>query len=284
MPEVNLSQKAVDTLRCEFKLFNADLASVSDLLRFHALQCESGFGPGRLGDSFEFWRSFCTDTVVLSTVKSGYKIPFIKKPNPFSKPNNRSALAHEGFVSEQLEHLLAQGLIREVSESDFINPLSVACNKDKLRLVLDCSFLNKVVAKFRFKIDDLSLALTYMTKGSKLIKYDLKSGYHHVHISNSDQKYLAFKWFHKGKTCTFVFTVLPFGLSTGPYIFTKLLRPLVERWRKNGIMNQIFIDDGLAIGNQDSLADAALNILRDLTKCGFVINVKKSVFFAYRCC
>ena len=34
-----------------------------------------------------------------------------------------------------------------------------------------------------------------------------------------------------GVTKYFKFTVLPFGLSLGPYIFSKVMRPLVKYWR-----------------------------------------------------
>ena len=32
------------------------------------------------------------------------------------------------------------------------------------------------------------------------------------------------------------FCVLPFGLSTACYVFTKLLRPLVKHWRSMGVL------------------------------------------------
>ena len=42
-----------------------------------------------------------------------------------------------------------------------------------------------------------------------------------------------------------MFTVLPFGLSSACYIFTKLLRPLVRYWRASGIRTVIYIDNGI---------------------------------------
>ena len=55
-----------------------------------------------------------------------------------------------------------------------------------------------------------------------LCTFDLKSGYHHV----EPQKFLGFEWDSK----FFVFMVLPFGLATACYVFTKLMRPLVKLW------------------------------------------------------
>jgi hypothetical protein len=40
--------------------------------------------------------------------------------------------------------------------------------------------------------------------------------------------------------------VLPFGISTAGYIFTKVLRVLVKRWREQGIPVVMFLDDGIS--------------------------------------
>ena len=72
-------------------------------------------------------------------------------------------------------------------------------------------------------------------KDEFLFKFDLKSGYHHVDIYPEPQKYLGFKWDSNGNVNYNVFTVLPFGLSTACYLFTKLMRPLVRHWRGRGL-------------------------------------------------
>ena len=45
------------------------------------------------------------------------------------------------------------------------------------------------------------------------------------------QTYLGFSWRFNGVPRYFTFAVLPFGLSSACFCFTKLLRPLVKRWR-----------------------------------------------------
>jgi hypothetical protein len=44
-----------------------------------------------------------------------------------------------------------------------------------------------------------------------------------------------------------VFTVLPFCLSSTGYIFTKVVRPMVAHWRKDGIKVTVYLDDGLGL-------------------------------------
>ena len=69
-----------------------------------------------------------------------------------------------------------------------------------------------------------------------MITFDLKIGYHQIDIHPESQACLGFAW--KGSkdrsfSC-YVFTVLSFGLSSAPFIFTKCLKPLQKQWRKQG--------------------------------------------------
>ena len=65
----------------------------------------------------------------------------------------------------------------------------------------------------------MKTALALFEKGDYISTFDLKSGYHHVDIHKQSQKVLGFAWGQK----YYVFTVLPFGLASACYIFTKLL-------------------------------------------------------------
>ena len=80
------------------------------------------------------------------------------------------------------------------------------------------------------------MAALMFEKDKFLFKFDLKSGYHHVDIYPEHQKYLGFKWDSNGHVNYYVFTVLPFGLSTACYLFTKLMRPLVRHWRGRSLI------------------------------------------------
>ena len=82
-----------------------------------------------------------------------------------------------------------------------------------------------------------------------------------------------------GITKNFVFTVLPFGLSTACSIFTKLLRPLLAKWRGMGIKAILYLDDGIVSENNlHSLHSQVLTIRSDLKKAGFTVNEEKSVW------
>lgn len=60
------------------------------------------------------------------------------------------------------------------------------------------------------------------------ISFDIKFGYHHIEIFEPDQQLHGFSWDFEDLTSISKFTTLPFGMSTGPYMFSKVLRPLVK--------------------------------------------------------
>ena len=116
------------------------------------------------------------------------------------------------------------------------------------RIILDLGYVNQHIFKQRVKFEDWRVGLDYFEKGSYFTKFDLKSGYHHLDIFPDHQHFLGFSWvMSDGTPSLFMFTVLPFGLSAVPYIFTKLLRPLVKQWRSQGIHTVVYLDDGFDV-------------------------------------
>ena len=91
---------------------------------------------------------------------------------------------------------------------------------------------------------------------------------------------MAFAWdFGDGVLKYFQFPVLPFGLSSAPFLFTKLLKPVVTSWRCKGIPMVIFLDDGLGGGASSIQAKInSLTVNADLLKFGFVNLTKTSPF------
>ena len=71
--------------------------------------------------------------------------------------------------------------------------------------------------------------------------------------------------------------VLPFGLTSAPYIFTKIMRCLVKKWRLEGIEIVVYLDDGLGMGpNVQKAQQLAHKIRSDIGLAGFVANETKS--------
>lgn len=73
---------------------------------------------------------------------------------------------------------------------------------------------------------------------------DLKNAYFSIPIHHASRKYLKFIW----KGTLYEFTCLPFGLSSAPRVFTKIMKPVFSYLRSMGICCFYYIDDSL---NQD---------------------------------
>ena len=77
----------------------------------------------------------------------------------------------------------------------------------------------------------------------------------------------------------FKFVVLPFGLSTGPYIFTKVMGPLVKHWRSQALRIVVYLVDGLGVcATKDTCLRLFLLVLSDLISSGFVPNKDKCMW------
>ena len=112
-----------------------------------------------------------------------------------------------------------------------------------------------------------------------MISFDLKSAYHHISIFPDHCKFLSFAWDMGEGVRYFSFQVLPFGLSSAPYIFTKCLRPLVKHWRERGYFAVIYLDDGWCSAPSYSECLNISNCIKDdILRAGLVPNNDKSVW------
>ena len=228
---------------------------------------------GRLKSSVSFWASTLdAPQFTLDTISHGYRIPFASYPAPCFLSNNLSALRHPDFVVHAISELLDNGCITERSEPPFcVNPLTVAEGK-KLRLVIDLRHVNCHLVRFKFKYEDLRSLSQVLQEGHWFFTWDLKSGYHHVDISPDHQKYLGFGWPFNG-----VPRVNHFRGFTLWSQFTKLLRPLVKRWRSMGHNSFVYLDDGFGSQPERTSAVAAAFIQRKgLDSSGLLVNEEKS--------
>ena len=114
-------------------------------------------------------------------------------------------------------------------------------------------------------------------KGDFFFKVDLKSGYHHLDILESHQKYLGFSWIVDGIERFFVFTVLVFGLASALFIFTKVVRVLIKHWRGMAIQIFAFVDDFLGgAKSREQAAEASAQVKGDLECSGFTVCPEKT--------
>lgn len=141
------------------------------------------------------------------------------------------------------------------------------------RFVLNLKRLNEFITTEHFKLEDVKMATKLVSPGDYMAHVDLKDAYFLIPMHRESRKYLRFRF----GGYLYEFVCLPFGLSTAPFIFTKVLKPVVNSLRIEGLLSVIYLDDILWIGQDyescKANVDSTISLLQSL---GFIINEKKS--------
>ena len=242
---------------------------------------------GRLRANIAFWQSIGASNWLLKVIREGYCLPFVVLPELKFFHNHKSTSCNADFVSSEISKLLTSGALVEVNAVDLLvcNPLGVAKNSSgKPRLIVDLRYVNQHLRSPKFKYEDIRTAADLFQQGDWFFKFDYTSGYHHVEIFPAHTKFLGCTWMVDGSPKFFKFTVLPFGLSVGPFIFTKIQKALTKHWRKQGIRIFTYLDDGA--GADSSFRDAqwiSSVVRQDVRRSGFVANDEKSQWVPVQC-
>lgn len=130
-------------------------------------------------------------------------------------------------------------------------------------------------------MEDIRSVKNLITSNAFMASIDLKDAYFSIPVHKEDRKYLKFYFKRK----IYQFRCLPFGLSTSPYVFTKVMKPVMNVLRNKGFLSTIYLDDMLCIGN--NFRNCQKNVLESkklLEKLGFVINREKSSLIPSKKC
>jgi hypothetical protein len=215
---------------------------------------------------------------VLDWIERGFPITFGEAgPPPRRRLANRIMRPEEvAFVDAELERLVKEGAVRPATEDEVevVSPLGVVPKKNgKSRLIVDMRYLNAhLETPPKFRLEDLGTLAPMVKANDLFMTLDLESGYHHVEMDREAQRYLGVRW----RGVLYVYTVLPFGLSLSPWAFTKLLRPVVERLRRN-TRCLLYLDDMILLARGPAEAvRVRRRALRLLRRLGLFVNFAKS--------
>ena len=179
------------------------------------------------------WEKVTRDPEVLEAIR-GYELPFS------SLPPARSRLKEPIFspviaeaCDKEILRLLNKGAITVTSPSadQFLSRFFlIEKTSEGMRFILNLKDLNCFLSPPHFQLEDWRMVTQLMTQDSWMVTVDLEDAYLLVPISPKSRRFLRFQW----RGVTYEFAVLPFGLSTAPYIFTKILRPVMAHLRRKG--------------------------------------------------
>jgi len=154
-----------------------------------------------------------------------------------------------------------------------VSPLYVVTiSNGKQRLILDLRHVNQFLMVPSFCMDSLDLLTDLADLDDLMFFLDLASSYHQVDMDPRYYTYLGFKW--KGEL--YFFRVLPFGLASAPWCFTKIIRTISLYLRFRGVQLLNYLDDFLVLVS-DSQSTAHRQLVLDTFKsAGLAINESKS--------
>ena len=229
-----------------------------------------------LGKKYSQWQKITTDPWVLRTIK-GYEIEFDESPIQEKLPNPISFNKNEcELVSSEVNEMLKKGAIKEIDNENckFLSNIFLVPKKNgQLRPVINLKFLNKFVVYEKFKQETIKTVLDLIQENDYFCSIDLKDAYWSLPLSDKSQEYVVFEWNNK----YYAFVVLPFGLSSSPRVFTKIMKPVFAFIRFQGVRCTFYLDDSLILHQEKEKCLLHDKLVRDqLSDLGFVVNVEKS--------
>ena len=137
----------------------------------------------------------------------------------------------------------------------------------------DCRHLNRLLRKRLFKLERLQDFVKLLTRGDLLIAIDFSSAYWHVPVATRFRTLLGFRL----DGVDYVFCVLPFGLSSSAYAFSRFAGVTARALRLSGLTDCLisYMDDlGIDIGQiRDPERVAA--IVEFVRRFGWHLNMDK---------
>ena len=197
---------------------------------------------GRLQFFAQNWQIITQDPWVRQTIQ-GYEIELLSHPQ-------QTSLFPPILSPPQTSLVQEEGEIVEVAFNPWVGFYSNLFLVEKKggsgqRPVINLSRFNNYVEYCHFKMEDLNAVADLLRPGDFMCKLDLKFAYFSVPLHRRSQKFIRVHF--QGRT--YQFTCLPFGLTSAPRIFTKILKPVTGILRKMGIWIIVYLDDMLIMNS-----------------------------------
>jgi hypothetical protein len=245
----------------------------------HESAGSSPITTGNISKRASFWRTFVKSKWVMRWIDHGYDLVWDKLPRLARQLKNfESSRVHSDFVTQEIADMLEAGAASALPPGvipKIVSPRGVVtkARSTKLRLIINMIYVSDHLAKRVFKLEGLSDLADMSEKGDYSISYDLTSGYYHVPLHSDSRRFVGFQW----KGVFYQYNCLPFGLSTSPWVFSKIIRELVMYWMAKGINILPYLDDLLfLICGYEAGVRLRFIIEKDMRLAGLSINWDKS--------
>jgi len=243
------------------------------------IPCVPGPVGARLQSYWRNWQAIGADPWVVQVLRDGYLLPFDGDGPPLSTdPPALSYKRHHPLFSDlqvQVTALLEKRAIEVAPATPgFYCRLFLAPKKGgEWRPVLDLSPLNQYITAPHFRMETAQSIMAAMRIGQWATSLDLKDAFLHVPIAVTHRRYLRFMvgGIH------YQFRSLPFGLTTSPYVFTRIVKAVGAYVRANGVSLLQYLDDWNTQADGNRVSQSQTNYLSQVTTgLGLLLNLGKS--------
>jgi hypothetical protein len=180
-------------------------------------------------------------------------------------------------LEAEIKELLAKGAIVETTGDQlawYSLVFLVPKKNGSWRPVFDLSQLNRHLVIPKFRMESAITIMKSLAKGDWVVSVDIKDAYLHVPIHPQYQRYLHLAY--QGKV--YKFTVLPFGVATAPYVFTRIVRAMADACHLEGVRFHHYLDDWLIVAKSPrQVYQAAELVLKLAISLGWIPNWEKSM-------
>ena len=234
---------------------------------------------GRLSQFYFQWCEVTSNHFVLQIIKFGLKLHFISPP-PFmvlssSPPSPTRAISISSEVSSLLDKTAIS--VIQPDPEQVVSPIFDVPKKDSsdCRVILNLKILNTFIFKTRFRLEGYDVIINMLRRHDFMVSIDLKDAFLMFSMNVEFHKYLCFEWLG----IRYAYQCMPFGLTSAPRIFTKVLKTVLVFLRSRGLRITAWFDDMILMAESVPLLLEQLHFARlTLKSLGFLINEAKSVF------
>ena len=189
------------------------------------------------------WKKIGASETILSWISEGVRLYFEHIPVRWHGLNPPMSKEERLEMSKMLAEMEAAGAIRRAkTQPTIVSPIRLVPKPNgKWRLIVNMRHLNQHLRVRSFKMEGVRNFQYTVARDDEMFKVDMKSGYYHVELHEAARTFLGIEW----EGTFYEFTVLPFGLKTAPWVFTKVTRVPVKYLRERGIRVVHYLDDFL---------------------------------------
>lgn len=201
-----------------------------------------------------------------------YDIDFIDNPKFEIHAARRIPHAYRQLVKDELDQMVKQKVIREVTEATpAVSPMVVVKQKGKIRICIDPTDVNKNVIRRNYPLKTIEEIAAKIAGSTIFSKLDCRKGFWQIQLSERTQQYLTFATPWGRYSCT----KLPFGLCSAPEVFQQIMSKLLSGIEKA----EASMDDILIFGvNKLELQKTTAEVIKRIEKAGLTLNEEKCEF------